>query len=90
MAKKRLSISRRRKWHLTTSGELFAKEVITNYNNSRFKEMVVFAKQILSNDQVKPSINNKDVQKTDKNEKEVLSLLKTKPIRQTKNNKSRI
>ncbi|MUN27965.1 replication initiator protein WhiP [Sulfuracidifex metallicus] len=66
------------KWHLTTSGELFAKEVITNYNNSRFKEMVVFAKQILSNDQVKPSINNKDVQKTDKNEKEVLSFIEDK------------
>ncbi len=40
--------------------------------------MVVFAKQILSNDQVKPSINNKDVQKTDKNERKFCRLLKDK------------
>ncbi len=66
------------KWHLTTSGEMFAKEVITNYNNSRFKEMVVVAKQILTNEEVNSTMNNKNVQKTDKTEKEVLSFIEDK------------
>ncbi len=77
------------KWHLSSSGEMFAKEIITNYNNSRFKEMVVVAKQILTSEEVKPTMNNKETQKTDKTEKEVLSFIEEKTSKKNKKQQER-
>lgn len=64
------------RWYLTPQGENLAKAIIDSYSNSRFKEMLVIAKQML--EQVKEPINNKSEQKEEKKEKAVLSFIDSK------------
>lgn len=60
------------RWHLSRKGEELAKELMESYTNSKFKEMLLLAKQILDSKQVKQSINNKTKEKQDKNKQELL------------------
>ncbi|MEM0373215.1 MAG: replication initiator protein WhiP [Sulfolobaceae archaeon] len=59
------------RWYLTAAGENLAREILDSFTNSRFKEMLGIAKQILS-EHVKQSKNNKRIEKEGKSEKEVL------------------
>ncbi len=62
--------------YLTPQGENLAKAIIDSYSNSRFKEMLVIAKQML--EQVKEPMNNKNEQKDEKEKKAVLSFIDSK------------
>ncbi|WP_255776174.1 MULTISPECIES: replication initiator protein WhiP [Metallosphaera] len=73
------------RWYLTPQGESLATAIIESYSNSRFKEMLVIAKQMLG-EQVKDSINNKSKQSSEKQEKEVLSFIDSKT--RSRDNKS--
>jgi predicted transcriptional regulator len=64
------------RWYLTPQGENLAKAIIDSYSNSRFKEMLVIAKQML--EQVKEPMNNKNEQKDEKEKKAVLSFIDSK------------
>ncbi|AWR97781.1 replication initiator protein WhiP [Acidianus sulfidivorans JP7] len=64
------------RWYLTPEGENLAKAIIDSYSNSRFKEMLVIAKQMI--DQVKETKNNKTEQNKKEEEKEVLSFIDSK------------
>ncbi|ARM76547.1 replication initiator protein WhiP [Acidianus manzaensis] len=64
------------RWYLTPEGENLAKAIIDSYSNSRFKEMLVIAKQMV--EQVKDSKNNKTQQNKKEAEKEVLSFIDSK------------
>ncbi|AWS00685.1 replication initiator protein WhiP [Metallosphaera hakonensis JCM 8857 = DSM 7519] len=65
------------RWYLTPQGESLATAIIDSYSNSRFREMLVIAKQVLG-EQVKDSINNKTKQGSDKDRREVLSFIDSK------------
>ncbi|AKV74692.1 replication initiator protein WhiP, Cdt1-like protein [Metallosphaera sedula] len=73
------------RWYLTPQGESLATAIIESYSNSRFKEMLVIAKQMLG-EQVKETINNKGKQSSEKQEKEVLSFIDSKT--RSRDNKS--
>jgi len=64
------------RWYLSPDGENLAKSIIDSYSNSRFREMLVIAKQVL--EPVNQSINNNNSQKDTKNGKEVLSFIDSK------------
>ncbi|MCY0883123.1 MAG: replication initiator protein WhiP, partial [Acidianus infernus] len=64
------------RWYLTPQGENLAKAIIDSYSNSRFKEMLVIAKQML--EQVKEPMNNKNEQKEEREKKVVLSFIDSK------------
>ncbi|BDC19891.1 replication initiator protein WhiP [Acidianus sp. HS-5] len=64
------------RWYLTPQGENLAKAIVDSFSNSKFKEMLVIAKQML--DQVKEPINNKSEQKEEKQEKAFLSFIDSK------------
>lgn len=65
------------RWYLTPQGEGIAVSVLESFSNSRFKEMLVIAKQMLSGN-VKESINNKDEQRRKNQDKEVLLFIDSK------------
>ncbi|EHP68421.1 hypothetical protein MetMK1DRAFT_00028540 [Metallosphaera yellowstonensis MK1] len=65
------------RWYLTPQGEGTAVSVLESFSNSRFKEMLVIAKQMLSGN-VRDSINHKDEQRRKDSEKEVLSFIESK------------
>ncbi|QKQ99353.1 replication initiator protein WhiP [Metallosphaera tengchongensis] len=65
------------RWYLTPDGENLAVTIIDSYSNSRFKEMLMIAKQMI-NEPVKESINNKKPQSNRSEPKEVLSFIDSK------------
>ncbi|MEM3195560.1 MAG: replication initiator protein WhiP [Metallosphaera sp.] len=65
------------RWYLTPQGESLAASIIDSYSNSRFKEMLVIAKQMLG-EQVKGSMNNKNRQSNQKEDESVLSFIESK------------
>ncbi len=71
------------RWYLSPDGENLAKSIIDSYSNSRFREMLVIAKQVL--EPVNQSINNNNPQNSVKKNKEVLSFIDSKTS--NKNNK---
>jgi predicted transcriptional regulator len=71
------------RWYLSPDGENLAKSIIDSYSNSRFREMLVIAKQVL--EPVNQSINNNNPQNSAKKNKEVLSFIDSKTS--NKNNK---
>ncbi|AOL15678.1 replication initiator protein WhiP [Sulfolobus sp. A20] len=61
------------RWHLSRKGEELAKEILDSYTNSKFKEMLVLAKQILDRkEQVKQTMNYKEEKKSDNKNQKVL------------------
>lgn len=64
------------RWYLTPDGENLAKAVIDSYSNSRFKEMLAIAKQLI--EPVNQPINNKSRQDETKDAKDVLSFIESK------------
>lgn len=65
------------RWHLTPQGEDLAKEIVESKNNTKFTEYLAIAKDIF-NEKVKPTINNKNKEKDDKERKEILSFIEAK------------
>jgi len=65
------------RWYLTLAGENLAREILNSFTNSRFKEMLGIAKQIL-NEHVKHSKNNKIKEKRDKSDEEFLLFFDSK------------
>ena len=72
------------RWHLSRKGEDLAKELLEAYNSSKFKEMLVLAKQILSDKQVNQTVNNKNEIKEDKNKQKVLLFIGEKTSKDNK------
>ncbi|NON61499.1 replication initiator protein WhiP [Acidianus sp. DSM 29099] len=70
------------RWYLTPQGENLAKALIDSYTNSRFKEMLVIAKQMI--EQVKQPINNKNQQKEERENMKVLSFIDSKTSKLSK------
>jgi Mn-dependent DtxR family transcriptional regulator len=68
------------RWYLTTLGESIARDVLESFNNSKFKEMLVIARQIL-NEQVRHTKNNNTKEKINKRREELLSFF----VNQTNN-----
>ncbi len=61
------------RWHLSRKGEELAKEILDSYTNSKFKEMLALAKQILDKkEQVKQTMNYKEEKKSDNKNQKVL------------------
>ncbi|WP_338601495.1 replication initiator protein WhiP [Sulfolobus tengchongensis] len=72
------------RWHLSRKGEDIAREIIEAYNNSKFKEYLVLAKQILDNENVQQTMKNKTKKKDDKNGQEVLWFIEEKTSNMSK------
>ncbi len=75
------------RWYLSPDGENLAKSIIDSYSNSRFKEMLVIAKQVLE------PVNQpttKVRKKTQKKIRKFCRLLTLKQVAKSINNKARI
>jgi Mn-dependent DtxR family transcriptional regulator len=73
------------RWYLSPDGENLAKSIIDSYSNSRFREMLVIAKQVL--EPVNQSINNNNHKTVQKRIRKFCRLLTLKPVIRTINDK---
>ncbi|WP_229768182.1 replication initiator protein WhiP [Sulfodiicoccus acidiphilus] len=65
------------RWHLTERGESIARDLLEGFSNSKFKEMMAIAKQLIS-EQVSDTRNNKRDTKEDKVGQKSLSFIASK------------
>ncbi|BCU71187.1 replication initiator protein WhiP [Stygiolobus caldivivus] len=65
------------RWHLSALGEDLAKEILESKNSTKFTEYLAIARDIF-NEKVKPSINDKNKEKDDKERKEFLLFIEAK------------
>ncbi len=75
------------RWHLSRRGENIARDIIESQNNSKFKEYLLLAKQVLEGEKVYQTKTTKLRKEMTKKHKKFCGLLREKPVMKTKNNK---
>ncbi|MCH4815010.1 MAG: replication initiator protein WhiP [Saccharolobus sp.] len=72
------------RWHLSRRGENIARDIIESQNNSKFKEYLLLAKQVLEGEKVYQTKNNKVEKRDDKKAQEVLWFIDGKTSNENK------
>ncbi|QXJ36087.1 replication initiator protein WhiP [Saccharolobus shibatae] len=72
------------RWHLSRRGENIARDIIESQNNSKFKEYLLLAKQVLEGEKVYQTKNNKVEKRDDKKAQEVLWFIDRKTSNENK------